>query len=802
MDEIENTQTDEVLVTSLLLLKNMKIYYKQKEKAKRILMDKIIDNEIQEGIKSHLINALTRLNINSKDIVEKVVNIFRTSDNQSIRSSLYTFLYSSNYLDKNIKVFLEGIANIKDKRNDSNSSILINEGMNLRKGIEKVETVEGLIKILDYFINNPRDIVETYIEDHLKSIAKNCVNAYSNNLSIFNKILNLFVTLVINYSNNEAKQLIVFFEETRTKFKAFKDVFEQRTDDISHFNALALLVEKDFFDYFVTKYKEGAIAKNEVWFFQNSLDVGLYKDFNNFINEQTDDSFKIKSARNNEKKREERMKKDIKLLFDKDKFIAEIRKIFDISGKDVLNSDYIWGIYHENYKNSYILKNLVIESSKIVGEEGISLEKAIKKINSLNWDSYCIRQVYDYLSKGTSLPLTDEQEDYIKNWCYSNINKINFKTALNQNGKYSFNENAIYLWFFLRKFNLQYSKNILLDMLSFDCYEGNGFLGIEYLEEYLDNEDISERVLDNLKNGIDADIVLRNHIDFCERYSIKEVIPYAINSVIDDKIDNTTRKSALKTICKLSDDSYDLEEMIFEVKDEFKWTMIHEVLNFIKKSEIEDNYYYEELKDSLKNRLRDIFKSEDEEIKIKAAQYLIKLGDLESLKYYVEWVDEYGEIPKDPRRYDDPYCLLYLEDSNAVPELMKLLELSFKYKFIDNRPNILNSRIEETLIKIALLVEENYNLVKESVGEFISSYSSTYEKVTNLHYFLDNLEEKYLLNKSEEALNIESVIDKMQKWGFINLVFNNQDNVTNINVKGDNNRIAGRDHKENETNIY
>ena len=103
------------------------------------------------------------------------------------------------------------------------------------------------------------------------------------------------------------------------------------------------------------------------------------------------------------------------------------------------------------------------------------------------------------------LELSSEQKKWVSEWCYSNLDNVDFRTAIQKtNGKsFSIKRIAIYLWYFFRKLELNYPKEILLDMISFD-YEG---YGTEYLEDYLNEAEMSKRVLENLQGGIPIDFI-------------------------------------------------------------------------------------------------------------------------------------------------------------------------------------------------------------------------------------------------------------------------------------------------------
>ena len=100
--------------------------------------------------------------------------------------------------------------------------------------------------------------------------------------------------------------------------------------------------------------------------------------------------------------------------------------------------------------------------------------------------------------------LTQEQKNCVAQWCYSKLDKVEFKNALETKTKDSSSASwfSIILWYFLRKLGLTYPKEVLLDMTSYDWIEGSQYVGIEYLETLVSKHELTTRILQNLEDGI------------------------------------------------------------------------------------------------------------------------------------------------------------------------------------------------------------------------------------------------------------------------------------------------------------
>ena len=71
----------------------------------------------------------------------------------------------------------------------------------------------------------------------------------------------------------------------------------------------------------------------------------------------------------------------------------------------------------------------------------------------------------------------------------------------------------------------------------------------------------------------------------------------------------------------------------------------------------------------------------------------------------------------------------------------------------------------DSLNNIALFSDENYIQVRRTIQTFIKDYSDVYQHVNWLNAFLDQLEQKYYVNKSEKY-EIENVIEKLGNVSF------------------------------------
>ena len=348
------------------------------------------------------------------------------------------------------------------------------------------------------------------------------------------------------------------------------------------------------------------------------------------------------------------------------------------------------------------------------------------------------------------LEVSSLQKGFIEDWCKRKLKNVDFKNALKveDDGKnISVNTQAVHLWYFLRKFKFSYPRDVLLDMLSFDWHERNGMVGIGYLKGYLKYGDIKKRIFENLEAGKDNKYALKNYLQYCKQNNIEEIIPYAkkIIITINRDSDEDLRNLALEVISELSASLNELEQLLIVVKDKFKWIIVEKL--FKKKST------------KIRDFLIKILKSSTIKDKIKASKYLVKLNNFEGMEYYVNWLETKKSYKTESLIEKSP--LIFLEDIRAIPPLIKLLEKSYQSDFVQDDFYRLDSDVLEALSNISLKSENNYIEVKSAVEDFISNNSSIYKNVHFLNLFLEKLERKIYIAKSEN-IDIEEVIKKIE----------------------------------------
>jgi len=744
IQEINSVLHYTTCVNALKLISYMKIPVSKRTELCSILVEISLSEEKSPLVRSTALNALTHLNFHDKDVVDPIVMSLRTCSDDYLRSSLYRFLIDSDSVDEYIDVFLEGIQYVGIDINDSTSRLL-DEKIELEHGLEKVTSSEAIHKILHFFNDNLNDIDDYFWKNQISVIASKAAKIFAYDPTIFMICLEFHKTLNNHYLHGEAIKFTPFFDKTETRMKAIKEIIHKRNEE-DNWWAVGSLTNKEMLDYFIEQYQEGELTDNDIWNLHSVIDWDLRGELNLRINNVSNNKFVLQPMKDYDQVRKNQLALDFDLLFDKEAFLEQIRIMYLREEKNSMTKDDIIKA-KTNAKNGQLeYSNLVVRSlCQMAGDGTLSLEKAIHLVESADWDSYCADQVHRILSS-KEVEISPEKNEWIKNWCFRNVSNVDFKNALTKNpdGSTSADNNCYHLWFFFRRLNLSYPKNVLLDMLSFDWINGSGMLGIEYLEKYLELDVMTERIWSNLQEGIDHEEVLKNHIEFCKRHCIQDVLPIALNLITDDTISKSIRTTSLESYFALSKDFSTLVSRLDDIKDLFKYEVINNLFD--------RDYQYE-----CHDHLLRMVEEDSENGKLESYKYLVILQDIEGIKGYFSWIN--SQVVK-KQTINVPITLQPLKIVEAVPYLMDLLKLSYQDDFKKDEFHRIDSEIRNALLNIALQSTDNYHYVKGEVEKFISS-NQHLEHINFLNVFVEDMESRYYITL-QSGRNISDVIRRLE----------------------------------------
>lgn len=232
------------------------------ESLNNLLIQYAKDEDENKYVRHICLYALSWLEFDTQDTIEALEHL-KDSNDDWILSGLYYLIKESEYTDQYLDILLSGIGPSRRFR-------LLDVGLNIARGIEKIQSVAGIRKIVKYFINKPRDLEKFHIEKSLKKIVKNMIKAYNSDNTIFYDIKDLLKIVDKKYMDKITSEILIFFKETRTNFKLFKGIYNAG-DIKNNYRLLAYIANEECVDFLVNEYIEGRITDKDVWRFINNL---------------------------------------------------------------------------------------------------------------------------------------------------------------------------------------------------------------------------------------------------------------------------------------------------------------------------------------------------------------------------------------------------------------------------------------------------------------------------------------------------------------------------------------------------
>jgi hypothetical protein len=440
--------------------------------------------------------------------------------------------------------------------------------------------------------------------------------------------------------------------------------------------------------------------------------------------------------------------RNFQLLFDKQAFLKAVISIFEGENKSELTTNEIEKIFGQGLEHGHKYSTLALQTLRKTAEANenkVTREFIVNCIEN-KWDIFSITKIYKFLMNdpGHELTITPGQLNRIAKWCEDNIRKVDFRRAItvNPGGSWNADHDATMLWFFQRRFDLQYPEEVMLDMLSYELFDMSGLGGLEYFEERLDPAAMTERVLENLEAGIESTHVLKNHLDYCLRHHIQEVVPLAMHEVVSPRSGSWGRKAALDTIIAFPDAESNLEQILPQINDSFRWQVI--------------NHLAEHNSSVCNDTLRDILKNGNDEERLSAAIYLMVAQDLDGLSYYVEHIERTKQYHSGPAEKSP---LRNIQSVEAIPLLLRLLKLSFHSSINDEYSFLYNAALN-ALNQVALNSHESFQRVKDALTIFIDENKAEIVNVKGLHFHLSRLDRLYYTNLAQK-LSLPDVLTKL-----------------------------------------
>ncbi|OXS52043.1 hypothetical protein B1A99_35085 [Cohnella sp. CIP 111063] len=175
----------------------------------QILLEYAIDQSENINVRVISIQALARLDVATKGILDQLSEVTKDKNNIRIQMAFFQLIGQYNELDDYIDLLIEAIPLVRFRQNHDNYYISTDSILEV---LEKVKQPKSVLKIVNFFVEDTNDLIDIYIKDYTPHLVIQAVSA--NNSEIYDAMRTLLVKCVTMHYKEPALQLKHFFIRT------------------------------------------------------------------------------------------------------------------------------------------------------------------------------------------------------------------------------------------------------------------------------------------------------------------------------------------------------------------------------------------------------------------------------------------------------------------------------------------------------------------------------------------------------------------------------------------------------------
>lgn len=740
---------------SLDILANTDSLYGQEHEIKETLMNICLNNNYTRYNKSTAIEVLAIYNLANLEDLRNIVEFNRKIENSRLRKSYYYFCNKLKIVNEGIDIFLERF-DIEKKgmratwSEEDDEIYFWDEHFEYEKAFGLIDNDKTLNKIIDFF-NKEKFIVGEDTRNIIKNICDSVFNTYSIPKDIINILLKIYTKCEENYNYENMNIVISKVKKENILLDFFKEYIKLEKNKA--YRAYEQIIDDECMEYYFGEYEKGKFSDEvteKILFFCNSK-LKYYNKLKELYQKKTNRVIQERQTVDYNKIRNESIEYFLSKLFSKDDFLKLVEELKNemhfkqFSVKELKETRHYEKIEY-NIKYQYLFNFLIFH---LKDEEEIT----DKTFENWNWDFVILSEVYRIIStEKNSIELNNEQKAIIKDICYRKIQEVDFRNAIKYKKDKSWTTNwiCIYLWFYRYKLNLKYPDNILLDMLEFDFSINGENVGINYILEQTNTIEVKNRIIENLnKREIHMD-VFKNHIEYCLKNNIGNCIEAVGKHLLNNRLYDSERILALDYILEFMTIEDFIDKYFYNLELNFQKQILERIIK--KDSIILKPWIVEKLKRSKKLENKMFF-----------AQQLIKMEQIEGIKYYYYWLKKSNQPYIDKSRFNGINSELgNIKNIEMLDYLIGILELTFSKDFKDKSFEGIYSNVRKSIIVIGAENEKQYEIVENKLNELFDR-NKDYDDIGLVSYIIKEIEDLYC-KQNQSVMSIENIKQSIKQF--------------------------------------
>lgn len=518
---------------------------------KTLIVTIINGKELEDEHYSYIVQdavLLTKTTGINEDAVffNQLISMLKENDNREIISSVISCVPVQS-LNENLEYFFEILdkcIGIKQWKTASTYTATVSTKDKIFTLFSKIQYGDSLLKIYRFCIERQKN--HAFKDSLTKEFLAHATSFFASKKQFYADLTKIISDAVINDTVHYYHDglLLDVVKACNIERELFDIIIESVSGDSESVHFLAAIISLGDFEKISQKYNDGAFSDGFLERLRNVLsnrDFSMSKKFEDYLESRCSYIFPEKYSEEdfNESNnfRTVRWQKNFDVLFDPSEIEKEILKIYAYLQTNELSYDDLDKFRRSYYKDLELQKNITDNSKQILNEilvhkysddKKLNIKQAAKEIS--NWSLDIVQDILNSLPKDKKngfIVISEQQKEYIKNWCDANTAAAkdfylnNLAQGITKRTKEFTLIETIYS--FQQYFKFELDEELLLDMLWFNSLEDG--IKTDYLDNIISLDKVNERLKLNITKLNLTPQNFCNHLKYLRenKISIKEL---------------------------------------------------------------------------------------------------------------------------------------------------------------------------------------------------------------------------------------------------------------------------------------
>ena len=740
----------------------------KRDSVKQILQEKLFCGKEDEKMVHEILRVAKsqKFHINYPNFLEEIIDFFKHSYDPEINHQIISMLNDFENIDDYFSVLsncLYKLYEIKPERVRDNTI----RGTNwiLEKLILRIQNNDNFMQIIRILFDSNFDLSlsDFYDKNFQFEFFEKIKRISERDKTFLGRLINLLLVCDRHIFYRE-DMIIKLLNESEDKNLVFKDLLEKHGISSSVMRILEITFTEDNLDYLIELYSRKGIKFSDNYTLESFRNYISHTNFElahkleqkllqiGYAFDKPLTTFEEKEQNN--KRIEKHRQDNWDILFEKEKLLQKIEKVFIENQLQEINWVQICDITYQRFDNEnfYNFENIgEIAIRGIVRDNDTQTFESIKHI--LEDDYVLLALIKEKLDSRNheNFNISESQKEFIKDKCLKISEEFDYNKVLkfkgNNNESYSLfhNYNVLkILYFFDKEFGISYSKDFYLNTLRY-CNVGNLSNNdsniFDYIKEKVNDIDIfNQQVITNINEDNLDDFSLRTHIDYALENKLEKTYSKIEKFILEE---GYSTKDFMERFIKLIPDKVSfLKKCCANVDSYLCWGAVKVLQNEGKEFEF------------IKNIAEDYLQSEKTDYIANALNVLFYLNSENALQQYHEAVLK-KEVQNDLSKPDgySIESLINYTNLNELQYLEPFFEKFYDPKNVDFDYHYSKAFFNNLVVNLSK-TKDGFNSIQPILSKIKDQHKNDESKLFYINHIIEDSQNSYYENLAK-PLNLQ-----------------------------------------------